>query len=210
MRGCPTWPRAPRPFAAFGVVTELEGRTAIGDYRGRANRRPLLAVALGLALPSFVGIPPLGGFTGKPLLFTAAIDGGYAWLAAVAVAVAVANMVVSLFYYLRIVAPDGAGRERRPGTGGRRWARRRPPRWCSSSAWAPSPSSAPRPTPDCSPDLATGRPPPPPLIHPPRAWRAGPWRVDQAPDQETVSFWTIPSSTCGGPPPRLFMKHSRA
>ncbi|MDQ6725801.1 MAG: NADH-quinone oxidoreductase subunit N [Actinomycetota bacterium] len=88
-------------LAAFGVVTELRGRTALEDYRGLAGRRPLLAVALGLALLSFVGIPPLGGFTGKLLLFTAAIDGGYAWLAAVAVA----NTVVSLFYYLRVLAP---------------------------------------------------------------------------------------------------------
>jgi len=88
-------------LAVFGVVTELRGRTALADYRGLAGRRPLLAVAFGLALLSFVGIPPLGGFTGKLLLFTAAIDGGYAWLAAVAVA----NTVVSLFYYLRVLAP---------------------------------------------------------------------------------------------------------
>jgi NADH-quinone oxidoreductase subunit N len=47
---------------------------------------------------SFVGIPPLAGFTGKLLLFEATMDGGYAWLA-------VANSVGSLFYYLRVVAP---------------------------------------------------------------------------------------------------------
>ena len=88
-------------MAAFGVVTELRGRTQLDEYRGLGSRRPLLAIALGLALLSMVGIPPLAGFTGKLLLFEAAIDGGYAWLAAVAVA----NTVVSLFYYLRVIAP---------------------------------------------------------------------------------------------------------
>ena len=88
-------------LAAFAVVTELRGRTALVDYRGLATRRPWLATALVVALLSFVGIPPLGGFAGKLLLFTAAIDGGYAWLAAVAVV----NTVVSLFYYLRVITP---------------------------------------------------------------------------------------------------------
>jgi len=88
-------------LAAFGVVTELRGRTRLDDYRGLAGRRPWLAAALVLALLSMVGVPPLGGFVGKLLLFGATVDGGYAWLAAVAVA----NTVVSLFYYLRVVAP---------------------------------------------------------------------------------------------------------
>jgi NADH-quinone oxidoreductase subunit N len=60
-----------------------------------------LAAALAVSLLSLVGIPPLGGFVGKLTVFTAAIDGGYAWLALVAVA----NTVISLFYYLRVIAP---------------------------------------------------------------------------------------------------------
>lgn len=88
-------------LAAFGVVTELRGRTALEQYRGLAARRPVLAGALVVAFLSFVGIPPLAGFAGKLLLFTATIEGGYAWLAAVGVA----NTVLSLFYYLRVVAP---------------------------------------------------------------------------------------------------------
>ena len=87
--------------AAFAVVTELRGRTALADYRGLGAARPWLAAALVIALLSLVGVPPLGGFVGKLTLFAATIDGGYAWLAAVAVA----NTVVSLFYYLRVIAP---------------------------------------------------------------------------------------------------------
>ncbi len=87
--------------AAFAVVSELRGRTRLDGYRGLGTTRPWLAAALVVALLSLVGIPPLGGFVGKLTLFTAAIDGGYAWLAALAVA----NTVVSLFYYLRVIAP---------------------------------------------------------------------------------------------------------
>jgi NADH-quinone oxidoreductase subunit N len=88
-------------LAAFAVVAELRGRTSLADYRGLGATRPLAATVLVLALLSLVGIPPLAGFAGKLALFAAAIDGGYAWLAVVAVA----NTVVSLFYYLRVIAP---------------------------------------------------------------------------------------------------------
>ncbi|MAM59982.1 MAG: NADH-quinone oxidoreductase subunit L [Maritimibacter sp.] len=88
-------------LAAFGAVTHLRGRTALKHYQGLAHVRPWSAVVIVLALLSFVGIPPLVGFFGKLLLFQAAIDGGYTWLAVVAVA----NTVLSLFYYLRVISP---------------------------------------------------------------------------------------------------------
>lgn len=88
-------------LAAFGVVTELRGRTELDTYAGLARRRPALAAALVISFLSLVGIPPLAGFTGKLALFGAAIAAGYAWLAALAVA----NTVVSLFYYLRVLGP---------------------------------------------------------------------------------------------------------
>jgi NADH-quinone oxidoreductase subunit N len=50
---------------------------------------------------SLLGLPPLSGFVGKLEVFIAAIDAGQAWLAVIAVL----NTVVSLFYYLRIIAP---------------------------------------------------------------------------------------------------------
>ncbi len=87
--------------AAFGVVVELRGRTRLDDYRGMAARRPLLTATLAVALLSLVGIPPLAGFVGKLVLFTATIEAGYSWLAVLAVA----NTVVSLFYYLRVIGP---------------------------------------------------------------------------------------------------------
>jgi len=88
-------------LAAFAVVVHWRGRTTLDDYHGLASAQPLAATVLVVALLSLVGIPPLIGFFGKLALFSAAIDGGYAWLAVVAVA----NTVVSLFYYLSVIAP---------------------------------------------------------------------------------------------------------
>lgn len=88
-------------LAAFAVVTELRGRTALDDYRGLLAERPAATAVLAVSLLSLVGIPPLAGFLGKLGLFRATIEGGYAWLAVLAVA----NTVASLFYYLRVLAP---------------------------------------------------------------------------------------------------------
>lgn len=87
-------------LAAFGVVAELRGRTALADYAGLARTRPALTAALAVAFFSFVGLPPLAGFAAKLTLFGAAVDAGYTWLALLAVA----NTVVSLAYYLRVLA----------------------------------------------------------------------------------------------------------
>ncbi|MEX2542689.1 MAG: NADH-quinone oxidoreductase subunit N [Trueperaceae bacterium] len=88
-------------LGAFAVVAQV-GRD-LEDFAG-VGRSPGLAGAwLGAAmvvfLLSLVGIPPLAGFAGKLLLFGAAIDAGFAWLALVAIL----NSVLSLAVYLRIV-----------------------------------------------------------------------------------------------------------
>ena len=88
-------------LGAFAVVTELPHARTVQDYRGLARRRPGLTAVLVICLLGLVGTPPTGIFLGKLEIFTAAIDGGYTWLAALAVA----NTVASLFYYLRWLAP---------------------------------------------------------------------------------------------------------
>ena len=52
-------------------------------------------------LLSLTGIPPLFGFVGKVYLFGAAIEAGYLWLAVIAIA----NSVLALGVYLRIMVP---------------------------------------------------------------------------------------------------------
>ena len=103
-------------LTAFAVVAALPRRRSLAEYRGMAAARPCLAGALLLSLLSLVGTPPTAVFIGKLTVFTAAWDGGYAWL----VVVAAANTVASLFYHLRWIAPvfrrgpAPAAGERRP------------------------------------------------------------------------------------------------
>jgi NADH-quinone oxidoreductase subunit N len=87
--------------AAFGVVVELRGRTKRTAYEGLARAHPWLATALVVSFLSFIGVPPLAGFTAKLLLFAAAIEAGYTWLAVLGIV----NTVVSIFYYVRVLAP---------------------------------------------------------------------------------------------------------
>ncbi len=86
-------------LGAFAIVL-LAGRT-LRDFAGLGRSRPAAGAAMVVFLISLVGIPPLGGFVGKLLLFGAAIDAGFIWLAVVGIL----NSVVSLAVYLRIVVP---------------------------------------------------------------------------------------------------------
>lgn len=90
-------------FGAFAVVTLLRRQDVIGeelkDMSGLFQRSPLAATAMLLFMLSLGGIPPTAGFMGKFWLFSAAIDGGYYWLAVIGVL----NSAVSLYYYLRVV-----------------------------------------------------------------------------------------------------------
>ncbi|MDP9438583.1 MAG: NADH-quinone oxidoreductase subunit N, partial [Actinomycetota bacterium] len=86
-------------IGAFAIVA-LAGRN-LRDFAGLGRSRPAAGAAMVVFLISLVGIPPLGGFVGKFLLFGAAIDAGFAWLAVVGIL----NSVVSLGVYLRIVVP---------------------------------------------------------------------------------------------------------
>ncbi|MGW0825366.1 NADH-quinone oxidoreductase subunit N [Streptomyces sp. NPDC002845] len=98
-------------LGAFAVVCALPGRQVIEDYRGLARERPALAASLVVCLLGLVGTPPTAVFLGKLEAFSAAFDGGYAWL----VVLAAVNTVASLFYYLRWIAPAvSAARDDRP------------------------------------------------------------------------------------------------
>ena len=86
-------------LGAFAVAANI-GRT-LNDFDGLGRAQPLIGIAMVVFLLSLVGIPPLAGFVGKFLLFAAAIDVQFTWLAVVAIA----NSVLSLAVYLRIVVP---------------------------------------------------------------------------------------------------------
>jgi NADH-quinone oxidoreductase subunit N len=89
-------------IGAFGMVVLLQRGAGQGeqidDFSGLAQRSPLAAGVMLLFLLSLTGIPPTAGFVGKLLLFGAAIQAGYIWLALIAVV----NSAISLFYYMRV------------------------------------------------------------------------------------------------------------
>ena len=87
-------------IGAFAVVAAT-GRFAVPDNWALIRTQPLLALAMAVALLSLTGIPPLAGFVGKFALFAAALDAGYAWL----LVLALVNSALSLYYYLRVIAP---------------------------------------------------------------------------------------------------------
>lgn len=89
-------------LAAFGAVAVLErggcGET-LDDYRGLGYSQPFISGVLTLALLALAGIPPTAGFTGKFLIFRAALRSGEVTLAVIGILLA----AVSVFYYLRVV-----------------------------------------------------------------------------------------------------------
>jgi NADH-quinone oxidoreductase subunit N len=108
-------------LAAFAVVAAVQherGSVELDAFRGLGRAHPWWTVALVVSFLSLLGLPPLAGFVGKLELFRAAIDAGQGWLAAIAVV----NTVISLYYYLRVIAPavlesDPAADRRLPAPG---------------------------------------------------------------------------------------------
>ncbi|MER3455975.1 MAG: NADH-quinone oxidoreductase subunit N [candidate division GAL15 bacterium] len=81
------------------VASEATGSDEIPDHAGLSQRAPWVAAAMVVFMLSLTGIPPTAGFFGKFYLFAAAVDAGLLWLAALAVA----NSVVSLYYYVGVL-----------------------------------------------------------------------------------------------------------
>jgi len=89
-------------LAAFGVASAISSQTGkekIDDYKGLYQTNPLLSWVMALALFSLAGIPPTAGFFGKLFLLTAgAAKANYGFILFAAL-----NMIVSLYYYLRVI-----------------------------------------------------------------------------------------------------------
>ena len=89
-------------LAAFGVVSafsRVAGSDDMSAYYGMSRRSPYLALAFMVALLSLAGMPPLGGFIAKVIVFAAAVQSGLIWLAVVGVL----NSIIGLFYYLTVL-----------------------------------------------------------------------------------------------------------
>lgn len=86
-------------FAVISLVSAATGKENIDDYKGFYKTNPGLSWVLAISLFSLAGIPPTAGFFGKFfLLISGAGTGNYVW-----VTIAALNMVVSLYYYLKVI-----------------------------------------------------------------------------------------------------------
>ena len=91
-------------LAAFGVAAAIASQTNkenIDDYKGLYQTNKFLSWVLALALFSLAGIPPIAGFFGKLFLLTA--GAGSPKASYLFITLAALNMIVSLYYYLRVV-----------------------------------------------------------------------------------------------------------
>ena len=86
-------------FAVAGVIAQQTDKENIDDYKGLYQTNPFVSWILALALFSLAGIPPTAGFFGKLFLITAgASKANYFFIT-----VAALNLVISLYYYLRVI-----------------------------------------------------------------------------------------------------------
>lgn len=87
-------------FIVLTIVSQNGEKTdSFTAFSGLGKREPFLAFTMTIFMLSLGGIPPLAGFAGKFLVFEAAIQGGYIWLAVAGIL----TSVIALVYYFRVI-----------------------------------------------------------------------------------------------------------
>jgi len=86
-------------FGIINLVSAVTGKETVDDYKGFYKNNKALTWVLAIALFSLAGIPPTAGFFGKFFLLLAGAGKGNYLL----ITIAALNMVISLYYYLRII-----------------------------------------------------------------------------------------------------------
>jgi NADH-quinone oxidoreductase subunit N len=90
-------------FAALIAIARKTRSAEMDTYSGLFDYAPALAVTMSLFLFSLAGIPPLGGWYAKLVVFKAVIDAGTEQAVILGVVAAV-NSVIALFYYARVAS----------------------------------------------------------------------------------------------------------
>jgi len=90
-------------MGVFGIIImmrrdDIQGEL-LDDFAGLAKVRPGYALAMGLLMFSMAGIPFLGGFWAKYVVFIAVIEQGHIILATLGVLFS----AIGAFYYIRII-----------------------------------------------------------------------------------------------------------
>lgn len=88
-------------FLVVALTTVAKIGDNLNDYKGLSRRMPIVAFCMMVLLLALAGIPPLGGFFSKFVLFSSAVDAGdwFVWLAVAGVL----NSAISLYYYARVI-----------------------------------------------------------------------------------------------------------
>ncbi len=89
-------------LSAFTIVylEEKSGsEVTVESFNGLFKKKPFVAVAMTISLLSLAGIPPLAGFFGKYLVFSLALEKGYAWM----VLLAVVTSLIGVYYYFKVI-----------------------------------------------------------------------------------------------------------
>jgi NADH-quinone oxidoreductase subunit N len=94
-------------LGAFAVVALIRNQTfseEIESYNGIGWQAPALCVCMAVCFFSLVGMPPLGGFWGKLVIFSQLFNGGQIhWFLWILLVVGGLNTVFSLVYYVRVL-----------------------------------------------------------------------------------------------------------
>ena len=86
-------------FFIVMLIANKIGSEDMDDYDGLGFTSPLIGVSLTIFMVSLAGLPPTAGFIGKLYIFFALVDANMIVVALIALA----NSVVSLYYYLRVI-----------------------------------------------------------------------------------------------------------
>ncbi|MFM9965852.1 MAG: NADH-quinone oxidoreductase subunit N [Planctomycetaceae bacterium] len=106
-------------LGAFAIVALVRNQILseeIEDYNGLATQCPLLCFGMALCIFSLIGLPPMGGFFAKLVIFASVFKATSAhWAMWFVLGAGAINAVFGLFYYIRILKamylkprPDGA------------------------------------------------------------------------------------------------------
>jgi NADH-quinone oxidoreductase subunit N len=97
-------------LVAYGLMTLLaftvipphaddQRRDRLDQLKGLFHRRPYAAIAIGLAMLSLAGIPPLPGFVAKFLIFREVMAAGYTLYAVLGLV----GSYLGIYFYLRVI-----------------------------------------------------------------------------------------------------------
>ncbi|WP_135468847.1 Na+/H+ antiporter subunit D [Crenalkalicoccus roseus] len=105
-------------FLVAGAMRRTGGSFALAHLGGLWRRDPWLGILFAVPALSLAGLPPLSGFWGKLVVIQSGLEGGAAWLAAVALAVSLLTLYSMLKIWMEAFWKEPPAGEAPPDLGG--------------------------------------------------------------------------------------------